>query len=162
IASVTADRAEATMARLATDVAAEPGRWPVLGFFGDACLFDTALDRAFAGDGDNPVAAATAYRHVFLAALRDRPLAYIGKFARQMAYALFLAWPPYGLNATIPVSTDDVPHVSDIMTRYGRSAQLIDLRGGPVRMGLLSDFPGISAWLYRALSAAFVISVMFW
>jgi hypothetical protein len=27
------------MARLAADIAAEPGRWPVLGFFGDACLF---------------------------------------------------------------------------------------------------------------------------
>jgi hypothetical protein len=162
IASVTGDRAEATMARLATDFAAEPGRWPVLGFFGDACLFDTALDRAFAGDTDNPVAAARAYRRVFLAALRDRPLAYMGKFVRQMAHAAFLAWPPYGLDAAIPVSTDDVPHVSDIMTRHGRAAQLIDLQGGPVRMGLLSDLRGASAYLYRALSIAFVVSVVFW
>jgi len=36
IASVTGDGAEVTMARLATDFAAEPGRWPVLGFFGEA------------------------------------------------------------------------------------------------------------------------------
>jgi hypothetical protein len=162
IASVTGDRAAATMARLATDFAAEPGRWPVLGFFGDACLFDTALDRDFAGDTGNAVAAAAAYRRIFLAALRDRPLAYTGKFVRQMAYGTFRAWPPYGLDAAIPVSTDDVPHVSDIMTRHGRAAQVIDLQGGPVRLGLLSDLPSTSAYLYRALSATFVMSVIFW
>src|SRR5436309_3996585 len=44
IVSAAGDRADATMARLAADFAAEPGRWPVLGFFGDACLFDTALE----------------------------------------------------------------------------------------------------------------------
>jgi len=40
IVSAAGDHADATMARLAADFAAEPGRWPVLGFFGDACLFD--------------------------------------------------------------------------------------------------------------------------
>ena len=162
IVSTTGDRTEPTMARLATDFAAEPGRWPVLGFFGDACLFDAALDREFAGDRGNAVAAAAAYRRIFLAALRDRPLAYMGKFVRQMAYATFLVWPPYGLDVAIPVSTDDVPHVSDIMTRHGRAAQVIDLQGRRVRMGLLSDLPCTSAYLYRALSTAFVIAVIFW
>jgi hypothetical protein len=162
IVSATGDRTEATMARLATDLASEPGRWPVLGFFGDACLFDTALDRDFAGDIGNAVAAAAAYRRIFLAALRDRPLAYLGKFVRQMAYGTLLAWPPYGLDAAIPLSTDDVPHVSEIMTQHGRAPQVIDLQGAPVRMGLLSDLPGTSAYLYRALSAAFVIAVIFW
>jgi hypothetical protein len=162
IVSAAGDRSEATMTRLATDLAAEPGRWPVLGFFGDACLFDTALDREFTGDTANAVAAAAAYWRMFLAALRDRPLAYMDKFVRQMAYGTFLAWPPYGLDAAIPVSTDDVPHVSDIMMRHGRAAQIIELQGGPVRMGLLSDLPGASAYLYRALSAAFVVAVIFW
>ena len=97
-----------------------------------------------------------------MAAVRDRPLAYAGKFVRQMAYGASVAWPPYGLEPVIPVSTDDVPHVSDIMTRHGRAAQPIDLRGGPVRIGLLSDLPGISAYLFRALSTAFVIAVIFW
>jgi hypothetical protein len=60
------------------------------------------------------------------------------------------------------VSTDDVPHVSDIMMRHGRSVQPIDPQGGPVRIGLLCDLPGISACLFRALSAAFVIAVIFW
>jgi len=162
IVSAAGDRSEATMARLAADLAAEPGRWPVLGFFGDACLFDTALDREFTGDTGNAVAAAAAYWRMFLAALRDRPLAYIGKFVRQMAYGTFLAWPPYGLDAAIPVSTDDVPHVSDIMTRHGRAARIIELQGGPVRIGLLSDLPAASVYLYRALSAAFVVAVIFW
>jgi len=150
------------VSRLAADFAAEPGRWPVLGFFGDACLFDTALDRDVADGTGNAVGAAAAYRRIFLAAVRDRPLAYAGKFVRQMAYGASVAWPPYGLDPAIPVSTDDVPHVSDIMTWHGRAAQPIDLQGGPVRIGLLSDLPGISAYLFRALSTAFVIAVIFW
>jgi hypothetical protein len=162
IVSAAGDSADATMARLAADFAAEPGRWPVLGFFGDACLFDTALDRDVGGGAGNAVGAAAAYRRIFLAAVRDRPLAYAGKFVRQMAYAASVAWPPYGLEPAITVSTDDVPHVSDIMKRHGRAAQPIDLQGGPVRIGLLSDLPGISAYLFGALSTAFIIAVMFW
>ena len=150
------------MARLAADFAAEPGRWPVLGFFGDACLFDTALDRDVGGDAVNAVGAAAAYRRIFLAAVRERPLAYAGKFIRQMAFAASVAWPAYGLDPAIPVSTDDVPHVSDIMARYGRAAQSIDLQGGPVRIGLWSDLPGISTILFTALSTAFVVAVIFW
>jgi hypothetical protein len=150
------------MARLAADFAAEPGRWPVLGFFGDACLFDAALDRDVADDTGNAVSAAAAYRRIFLAAVRDRPLAYAGKFVHQMAYGASVAWPTYGLDSTIPVSTDDVPLVSEIMTRHGRAAQPIDLQGGPVRIGLLSDLPGVSPHLFEALSTAFVIAVIFW
>ena len=115
----------------------------MLGFFGDACLHDTALDRDVTGHTGDAVDAARAYRRIFLAALRDRPLAYAGKFVRQMAYGASVAWPPYGLEPVIPVSTDDVPHVSDIMTRHGLAIQPIDLQGGPVRIGLLSDLPGI-------------------
>lgn len=162
IVSAAGDRADATMARLAADFAAEPGRWPVLGFFGDACLFDTALDRDVTDGTGNAVGAAAAYRRIFLAAVRDRPLAYAGKFVRQMAYGALVAWPPYGLNPAIPVSTDDVPHVSDIMARHGRAVQPIDLQGGPVRTGPLADLPGIAAYLFRALSIAFVIAVLFW
>jgi hypothetical protein len=161
IVSVAGDRAEATMARLAADFAAEPGRWPVLGFFGDTCLFDTALDRDVAGNTGSIVGAAAAYRRIFLTAVRDQPLAYVRKFARQMAYGASFAWPSYGLDPAIPVSTDDVPHVSDIMTRHGRAVQPVDLQGGPVRIGLLSDLPGISAYLFGALSTAFMIAVIF-
>ena len=162
IASAAGDRVDAAMARLATDFAADPGHWRVLGFFGDACLFDTALDRDLAGGSGNAASAATAYRRIFLAALRDRPLAYAAKFARQMAYGASVAWPIYGLDPAIPVSTDDVPHVSDILARHGRAVQPIDLQGGPVRIGPLSDFPIFSAWLFRALSIAFIVAILFW
>ncbi|MCP3470227.1 hypothetical protein NLM33_07800 [Bradyrhizobium sp. CCGUVB1N3] len=162
IVSAAGVRVEAAMARLAADFAAEPGRWPVLGFFGDACLFDTALDRDVAGDAGNAVRAAAAYRRIFLTAVRDRPLAWAGKFVRQMAYGASVAWPPYGLDPAVPVSTDDVPHVSDIMTRHAPAAQPIELQGGPVRINLLADLPGFSAYLYMALSTAFVIALIFW
>jgi hypothetical protein len=162
IASAAGDRADAAMARLAADFAAEADRWPVLGFFGDACLFDTALDRDVADDAGSAVGAAAVYRRIFLAAVHDRPLLYAGKFIRQMAYGISVAWPPYGLDPFIPVSTDDVPHVSEIMARHGRLTRLIDLQGEPIRIGLLADLPGISAFLCRALSAAFVVAVIFW
>src|SRR5262249_50084384 len=97
IASVAGDRAEATMARLAGAFRAGPGRWPVLGFFGDTCLFDNALDQDVAGDTGSAAGAAAAYRNIFLTAVRDRPLAYTGKFVRQMAYGASVAWPAYGL-----------------------------------------------------------------
>src|SRR2546429_7113755 len=48
------------------------------------------------------------------------------------------------------------------MPRRGRAAQPIDLQGGPVRIGLLSDLPGISTYLFRALSTAFVVAIIFW
>jgi hypothetical protein len=162
IASAAGDRADAAMTRLAADFAAEPDRWPVLGFFGDTCLFDTALDHDVAGDNAIAAGAAAAYRRIFLAALRDRPLSYASKFVRQMAYGALIAWPPYGLEPTIPVSSDDVPHVDEIMARHGRAAQSIDLKDGPVRIGLLADFPAFSTYLFRALSIAFVVSLMFW
>jgi hypothetical protein len=73
IMSAAGDRADATMARLAADFAAEPGRWPCL-FFSDACLFDTALDRDLADGTGNAVGAAATYRRSFLAAVRDQPL----------------------------------------------------------------------------------------
>jgi hypothetical protein len=159
IASAAGDRTDATMARLAEDFVADPGHWRVLGFFGDACLFDTALDQDIAGDA---AGAAAAYWRIFLAALRDRPLAYAAKFVRQMAYGASVAWPVYGLDPAIPMSADDVPHVSDIMARYGRTAQPIDLQGEPVRIGPWSDLPIFSASVFRALSAAFVIAILFW
>ena len=162
IVSAAGDRADVTMARLAADFAAEPGRWRVLGFFGDACLFDAALDRDIAAGSANAAGAAAAYWRIFLAAVRDRPLAYAGKFVRQMAYGVSVAWPRYGLDPAIPVSTDDVPQVSDILARHGRAAQSIDLQGGPVRIGPLSDFPAISAGLFKALSATFMIAILFW
>ena len=162
IVSAAGDHADATMARLAADFAAEPGRWRVLGFFGDACLFDTALDRDLGDGTGNADGAAAAYQRIFLTALRDRPLVYAAKFVRQMAYGASVAWPVYGLDPAIPVSTDDVPHVSDIMARHGRAMQPIDLQGGPVRIGLLSDLPGFSVYLFSTLSIAFIVAVLFW
>jgi hypothetical protein len=84
------DRRDAKMARLEADFAAEPDRWPALGFFGDACLVDTALDRDLAHSG-NVAAAAAAYRRIFLNAVRDIPPVYAGKFVRQMAYGISAA-----------------------------------------------------------------------
>jgi hypothetical protein len=162
IAAIAGDRSGAVMARLAGDIAAEPGRWPVLGFFGDTCLFDTTLDRNVAGDSASPATAAAAYRRIFLTAVLDQPIAYAAKVIRQMAYAAWVAWPPYGLEPTITVSTDDVPHVSDIMTRHGRPLRPGDLQGPPVRIGFTAEHPDISAYLYRMLSLAFIVAVLFW
>jgi hypothetical protein len=77
IVSAAGDRADATMARLAADFAAEPGYWRVLGFFGDACLFDTGLDRDLAGGSGNAASAAAAYRRIFRSNVRNGSFASI-------------------------------------------------------------------------------------
>src|SRR5258708_22153059 len=59
--------------------------WPVLGFFGDACLFDTALDRDVADDTGNAVGAAAAYRRIFL----DRKSTRLNSSHQIISYAVF-------------------------------------------------------------------------
>lgn len=167
IAATAGPRADATLTRLAADLATDPGRWPVLGLFGDACLFDTALDDDVAegptsGDAAAAKEAAAAYQRIFVAAVLDRPLAYAGKIARQMTFGMFDAWPPFGLDPVIPVSADDVPHVFDMMMQHGRGAEAAGLKGGPVQGALLSALPGISILLFRASSAAFIIAILLW
>lgn len=156
IAASAGANADDVMARLQTDLATDPMRWPVLGLFGDACLYDTALDREIASDD---AGAAAAWRRIVRAALREHPLAFAEKFVRQMAYGVLVAWPPYGLGRTIPESRDDVQHVADIMARHGRS---FDLTRQKVPMGILTDYADSSAWMYRALSAVFVAAIAFW
>ena len=167
ITALAGQGADALMRRLAADLTAAPDRWPVLGFFGDACLFDAALDQAIANGsapepGDLARAAATAYRRIFITAVLDRPIAYAGKVARQMAFGIFDAWPPFGLDDEVPESTDDVPRVSGLLSRYGRAAEAAGLGSGQVRGALLSALPGVSTLLFRALSAGFVVSVVWW
>ena len=50
----------------------------------------------------------------------------------------------------------------DILARHRRALQPIDLQGEPIRIGPLSDFPILSSWLFRALSTAFIVAILFW
>jgi hypothetical protein len=167
IAALAGPGADALLERLATEAAAEPDRWPVLGFFGDACMFDAALDNAIAyksGPEAQPTTrAAAAYRRIFVTAVLDRPLAYAGKVFRQMAFGSFDAWPPFGLDAVVPASTDDVPRVSGLMARHGRTVQAAGLgTEEEVQGALLATVPELSTLLFRVLSAAFVVSMAWW
>lgn len=167
IAAMAGPGGDALLERLAVDLQAERDRWPVLGFFGDACLFDAGLDKAIAGSsasepGDLPTRAAAAYRHAFVVAVRDRPLAYAGKVVRQMAFGTFDAWPPFGLDGIIPMSADDVPHVFAMLARHGRAAEATDLGAEQVRGALLAELPGVSTLLFKGLSAAFILAAAWW
>jgi len=102
----------------------------------------------------NAVGAAAAYRRIFLAAVRDRRWPTRAIRPSDGLWAS-VAWPPYGLDPAIPVSTDDVPHVSDIMTPARPAAQADRSARRTSSDRLLSDLPGISAYLFRALSTAF-------
>jgi hypothetical protein len=167
IAAQAGPRAGRVLSRLAVDFATEPGYWPVLGFFGDACLFDAMLDEDIApgaafGDTLAAKRAASTYRRTFVAAVLDRPLAYGRKVMRQMGFGLLDAWPPlYGLDRMVPVSTDDVPHVANLLARHGRAAEAAGL-GTQVQGGLLSALPSTSTALFRTVSAAFLIALLFW
>jgi hypothetical protein len=163
IAVATGDRSEAMFARLAADFDSKRDRWPVLGFFGDECLLDTVLDQYLAKNGtDTSRQVAAAYRRIFFEAILDRPVLYVGKVLHQMYYAIWFSWPPYGLEPTIPVSNNDVPHVSEILKEHRSLIRAVEIRNVPVRGWMLSDFGSASVYLFRGLSAAFVAAVVFW
>ena len=163
LAATAGDDADSFNARLATDYASKRNSWRTLGFFGDECFYDTGLDQYLASTREhpsNPYDIAASYWRIFLAAVLDRPLLYIGKIVHQMAYGASVAWPPYGLEPTIPVSSDDVVHVEDIMSRHGLPASTIDNR--PVRGWVLGNLGWVSTGLFTGLSAAFVAAGALW
>jgi hypothetical protein len=165
LAAAAGDSADAFSTRLATDFASKRNSWPILGFFGDECFYDTGLDQYLAR-GDPPDARphdiAASYWRIFLAAILDRPLLYIRKIAHQIAYGASVAWPPYGLEPTIPVSTDDVVHVDEIMSRHGLPTYASTISDRPVRGWFLGNLGWVSTGLFRSLSAAFVAAGVFW
>jgi Dolichyl-phosphate-mannose-protein mannosyltransferase len=165
LAAAADDGADAFTARLAADFASKRNRWPTLGFFGDECFYDAGLDQYLANSGEHPsnpqsYDIAAGYWRIFLAAIRDRPLLYIGKIVHQMAYGASIAWPPYGLEPTIPVSTDDVVHVAEIMSRHGLPA--LPIADRPVRGWILGNLGWVSTGLFRGLSAAFLAAGVLW
>jgi hypothetical protein len=167
LATVAGDGADAFRARLTTDLASKRNSWPTLGFFGDECFYDTGLDQYLTKPGENstgslPRDIAANYWRIFLAAILDRPLLYIGKIVHQVAYGASVAWPPYGLEPTIPVSSDDVVHVDEIMSRHGLSARASTMADRPVRGWVLGNLGSVSRGLFRGLSAAFVASGVLW
>jgi hypothetical protein len=165
LAAAAGDGADAFKARLARDFASKRNTWPTLGFFADECFYDADLDRYLANSSEHPSNPraediAASYWRIFLAAILDRPLLYIGKIAHQMAYAASVAWPPYGLEPTIPVSTDDVVHVEEIMRRHGLPA--FPSTEPPVPGWVLGNLGWVSTGLFRGLSAAFLAAGVFW
>jgi hypothetical protein len=166
LAAAAGERTSELLARLSTDFASKRDRWPTLQFFGDECLYDTGLDQYFTAAGTDPSSAppqavAAIYWRIFLAAVRDHPLLYVGKIARQMAYGAALSWPPYGLGPTVPVSTDDVPHVAEIMSSHGRQLGVNATPDRPIQGWILGNLGGLSTWLFSSLSASFVIAAAF-
>jgi hypothetical protein len=167
IAAVAGGDADEFTARLAADFASKRNSWPMLGFFGDECFFDAGLDQYLTKTRENPTDArphgiAASYWRIFLTAILDRPLLYVGKIARQMAYGASVAWPPYGLEPTIPVSTDDVVHVAEITSRHGVPALASSLAERSVRGWILGDLGWVSIALFRGLSAAFIACGVLW
>jgi hypothetical protein len=167
MAAVAGGNADEFTARLATDFASKRNSWPTLGFFGDECFYDAGLDQYLTKTRENPSALqpqdiAASYWRIFLAAILDRPLLYVGKIVRQMAYGVSVAWPPYGLEPTIPVSTDDVVHVAEIMSRHALPALDSTLLERPVRGWILGNLGRFSTALFKGLSAAFEAAGILW
>jgi hypothetical protein len=167
IATAAGSDADKFTAQLAADFASKRGSWPMLGFFGDECFYDAGLDQYLTKTRQNlseaqPRDIAASYWRIFLAAILDRPLLYGGKIGLQIAYGASVAWPPYGLEPTIPVSTDDVVHVAEIASRHGVPALASGLDERPVRGWILGNLGGVSIALFRGLSAAFIGCGILW
>jgi hypothetical protein len=165
IATLTGERADAMLSHLATDLNWRREGWPTLptlGFFGDYCLFDPILDQYLAKNDTSPAAEiAAAYQRLFLVAILDRPLQYIGKVIYQMYYGPWFSWPPHGLDRTVAGSTaDDRASVLESMKKHGFPPSTIGFGDGSIEGWILSDFGRASTYLFRSLSAAFVAAVI--
>ncbi len=156
IASAAGDCGHAMLARLAEDFDSKRDRWPVLGFYGDECLFDAVLDQYLTKNETgsfNEVGAA--YRRIFFEVVR------FSMSAR--SYIRCIMEPgSRSLEPTIPVSNNDILHLSEIMKQHGPLAHAIELRNQPVRGWILSDLGSVSTDLFMGLSATFVAAVVFW
>jgi hypothetical protein len=161
IAAAAGGRADAMLARLTSDFASTRQTWPTLGFYGDECMFDDALDEYLArNDRAEPGEIAAHYRRIFLVAILDRPLLYMRKVIRQMSYGAWFSWPPHALEPEpLESSTSAAALVSEMVKRHGLPIKAIT---GSVENGVLarSGRPGVL--LFRGLSAVFVVAILFW
>jgi hypothetical protein len=163
IATAMGDSADAMVARLAADLVSKPQTWRTLGLHGDECLYDSILDR-YLTDNDVSSAnqAAAFYRRIFLAAILDRPLLYIGKIMHQLYYGAKFSWPPDALGPTPLGWSLDAPQVSEVLKRRGLPADGIEADNGRIRGWILSDLGRGGYLLFRGLSAAFIAAIAFW
>jgi hypothetical protein len=149
IIAAAGDRADAMLARLAADfVFRQQGQptWPTLGFYADACVFDPVLDQYLTKDDVNSAnQVAASYRRIFLVAILDRPLSYIGKITRQLHYGAWFSWPPHALGRLNGIRSDKIEE--------GNS---------DIKIWILSDLGRAGVLLFRGLSAAFVAAILFW
>ena len=100
IAVLAGDHADAMISRLTADLNSTRQIWPTLGFYGDECMFDPVLDQYLMRDNTSPpYEIAGAYQRIFLVAILDRPLQFIGKVIHQIYYGLWFSWPPHGLSS---------------------------------------------------------------
>jgi hypothetical protein len=188
IATATGDRADAMLAHLAVDLGSKRDTWPALGFYGDECLYDPVLDQYLAendvdpylyggpmGYGDESTSpqfdissaqdissahhVAASYRRIFLAAILDRPLLYIGKIIHQLHYGAWHSWPPHGLGPTPLGWVPYAPQVIEMLKQHGLPADGIEKNNGGMEVWILSGRVG--HLLFRGLSAAFVAAIPF-
>jgi hypothetical protein len=162
IATAAGDRAHAMLSHLAADlVLRKEGwpTWPTLGFYGDFCVFDPALDQYLTkGDTNSANQVAASYRRIFLVTILDRPLSYIGKIARQVYYGAWFAWPPHGLGSTALTSDTQV---SEMLKQHGIRSDKIEEGDSNIKIWMLSDLGRPGVLLFRGLSAAFVAAILF-
>jgi hypothetical protein len=161
IATAAGNSAEDMLARLAVDLGSKRQNWPTLGFYGGECQFDTDLDKYLMNNGTTPNEVADSYRRIFLTAVLDHPLQYMGKIIHQMLYAVWFSWPPHALGPSLSGSPDAVAGLSVIMHQYGLSSDAINLRNEAISGWPLSDLGRFGTLLFRGLSAAFAAALLF-
>jgi hypothetical protein len=160
IAVAAGTRTDAMLARLTADFASTRQTWPTLGFYGDECVFDHALDQYLArNDKSGPNETAARYRRIFIVAILDRPLSYIRKVIHQMSYGAWFSWPPHALESGPLGSSGAVALVSEMIKRHGLP---VEANTEPVAKGFLSNLGRAGVLLFRGLSAVFVVAALFW
>ena len=86
---------------LRSSIDSKSGSFPTLGYYADACQFDSAMDDLGLASLGGVDELSRFYREVLTSALLDRPAVYTAKVAKQLFYGFVMAIPPHALGKAI-------------------------------------------------------------
>ena len=149
------------LALVQRDLESKKQVWPTLGFYGDACMFDGELDLLVeSGNSRGIEGISDVYRSLFIASLRDRPIDYARKIARQLRYGLVMAWPPHALGPTLTSSDGGYAAVAALLIQNKRPVESW-MSGKPSVSGwFLSTHGDLANYLFRAVSLLVAATVV--
>jgi hypothetical protein len=143
---------------LRKDYASTTAQFKTLGFYADACQYDTEIDRI----GIESIGIEKLgrwYRDAFMASVARHPLGYVRKVAIQVAYGLKMSMPPLALGDSYASAPDQQAMVRRMMAEAGLPVS--DLGGGgAVGAPAFARTEPVTSFVLRLLSVAMSLALL--